>query len=402
MRAILLEIGPILRALRKNRARFLIITLEVALTLAIGVNCANLLIDLRVRMERPSGLDEENLWITTVRPFTDELRDPQVAAARRKDDLRTLETLPGVRAASLIQAIPLSGGGSAFGRKPVDAEGDLVPVPYFMIGPRGIETLGVEIVAGRSFTAEDFGAENHRNILLTESLARLLFPDGDALGKRITDDDGKQVETVVGIVRQMVNSWPNSSFWDHAALLPIEPETIESQYFLVRGEPGAADLAERITGTFAEHPGRLVEVSSMPAVRAETFTFQHITTRLLTAVIALLALVTALGIVGLTSFSVTQRLRHIGTRRALGASRGAIRRHVLVESWLVTSVGLVLGTALAWTLNLALLRWADGVRLDWTLVGLGIPILWTIGLAAAWAPAERAARVAPVEATRHA
>src|SRR6185295_11930793 len=117
--------------------------------------------------------------------------------------------------------------------------------------------------------------------------------------------------------------------------------------------------------------------------------------------IVLLVLVTSLGIVGLTSFSVTERTRQIGTRRALGARRSDILRHFLLENWLVTSMGVALGVLAAYALNVGLVTVASGAKLDPELVAGGAVLLWAAGLLATLAPALRAARTSPAIATRN-
>jgi putative ABC transport system permease protein len=114
----------------------------------------------------------------------------------------------------------------------------------------------------------------------------------------------------------------------------------------------------------------------------------------------LLVVVTSLGIIGLTSFSVTQRTHEIGTRRALGATRLAILRHFLVENWVVTSSGLLLGVLLTCLLNWALASFAAVPRIGWPVILFGMLVLWVVGLLAALAPAARGTTVAPVVATR--
>jgi putative ABC transport system permease protein len=105
--------------------------------------------------------------------------------------------------------------------------------------------------------------------------------------------------------------------------------------------------------------------------------------------------------VGLTSFSVAERRRVIGTRRALGATRGAVLRYFLVENWLVVTAGAVVGVGLAAGLNYLLLQVVEGVRLAPGLLVAGVVLLWTLGLAAALGPALRGARVEPAVATRN-
>ena len=110
---------------------------------------------------------------------------------------------------------------------------------------------------------------------------------------------------------------------------------------------------------------------------------------ILSLVIFLLLFVTSLGIVGLTVFSVAERTRQIGTRRALGARKADILRYFLLENWLVTTMGLVLGVALAYGLNVALVTRLNGTKIDAGLVILGVALLWIAGLAATYFPAPQ-------------
>jgi putative ABC transport system permease protein len=118
-------------------------------------------------------------------------------------------------------------------------------------------------------------------------------------------------------------------------------------------------------------------------------------------VVVLLVLVTSLGIVGLTSFSVTERTRQIGTRRALGARRRDVLGHFLAENWLLTTLGIVIGVGLAFAVNVGLVSGVEGAKLRWPLLAVGVVGLWAAGLLATLAPALRASRISPAIATRN-
>jgi putative ABC transport system permease protein len=120
----------------------------------------------------------------------------------------------------------------------------------------------------------------------------------------------------------------------------------------------------------------------------------------MTAVIVVLVFVTALGILGITSLAVAERTKQIGTRRALGATKGDILKHFLAENWIVTTIGLVLGVIATYALNFALVANVTDTKMPWYLVGVGMVLLWLNGLVATIPPALRAARVAPAIATR--
>jgi len=120
----------------------------------------------------------------------------------------------------------------------------------------------------------------------------------------------------------------------------------------------------------------------------------------MTAVILLVVFVTGIGILGLTSLSVTERTRQIGTRRALGATRRDILVHFLLENWMVTTVGLALGVVFAYALNFLLVSHVSDAKMDWRLIAIGILLLWVNGIAATLFPALRAMAVSPAIATR--
>ena len=118
------------------------------------------------------------------------------------------------------------------------------------------------------------------------------------------------------------------------------------------------------------------------------------------ALAILLVGVTSLGIVGLTSYSVTQRKREIGTRRALGATRGEVLKYFVTEIWVIVGIGLVAGVFLAYALNYALAHLADSPELPGALLAGGVALLWALGVAAALVPAYGATLVPPVVSTR--
>jgi putative ABC transport system permease protein len=121
---------------------------------------------------------------------------------------------------------------------------------------------------------------------------------------------------------------------------------------------------------------------------------------LLIGVIVALLGVTALGIVGLASFWVSQRRKQIGVRRALGATRGDILRYFQTENFLIVTFGIALGVVLAIGINLSLMKVFEVSHLPLWYLPVGAIVLWLLGQLAVLAPALRAAAVPPVVATR--
>lgn len=410
-----MEIGPIFRALINHKSRFWLVTIEISLTLAIVVNCINMIVDQREQMNRPTGLDEANTLVVRVEPFAPEFKEEKFVEALYDRDLLELRAMPGVIAATGTSAVPLSGGGSATGRKAAGSEGNSLTVPYFVVGDQALDTLGVRLVEGRGFLPSDFPEvidedqdfENEQistpNVILTRDLADLLFPDGGALGATITDGTGEDNEIVVGIIERMQCSWPQSSVAERVMLYPGRPAGTRRTAYLVRAEPGMVDdLYTAVETKLLEiNDGRLVGVKTLAEIKAEEYADDVGFSQLLGGLSVLLVLVTSLGIIGLTSFSVTQRTHEIGTRRALGATRTAILRYFLVENWLVTTAGLTLGLVFTVGLNYVLAHFANVSTIGAGQVASAMIGLWLVGLFAALVPALRAMLVSPVIATRN-
>jgi putative ABC transport system permease protein len=406
-----MEIGPIFRALTHQKSRFWLITLEIALTLAVVANCLNMIAHERARMQRPTGMDEEHLLVVQSEPFAPEFEDEAYVRAGYDEDLRVLRALPGVRAATASHQIPLSGSGSNNSRRPTGTEIEPIGTPYFVVGTDVLETLGVELVEGRDFVETDFpgpevegGAVEPTGspVIITKPLADLFFPDGDAVGRTVEPADGSSADVIVGVVARMHGPWPTHGWAERVTLYPGRPAGRRMARYLVRAEPGMVDdlYTTLETRLLEADDGRILTVRTLKEIKAETYRANTVVIQVLSGLSVLLVLVTSLGVIGLTSFSVTQRTREIGTRRALGATRAAILRYFLVENWLVTTAGLTLGVGLTLALNFALAHWAEVGRIDWTQVSAGMLVLWLAGLVAALVPALRGTTVPPVVATR--
>lgn len=399
--------GPIFRAMTRNRARFFLIVAEVALTLAIVANCVSLIRASKAELAKESGFDDANLLYVRSRPFAEAFREDKYLQDAVEADARALRAMPGVRAATNTYFLPWQGGGSSTEVRRGDGRyrtqiysGDL----------KFFDTLGVRLLEGRNFTQEEYETYSADDlppgtvtpVVISQKLADLVYPEGGALGKVLDESDGKPAYRVVGIFGPFYNpyGWP---IGDYAVIYPSRTGSFNGTSFLVRSQMGQAErLIPEIEKTLlAANNGRNVEVQAIPDIRQQYDSRDRAVVFALNAVMLLLVFVTALGIVGITSFSVAERQRQIGTRRALGASQGDILRHFLLENWMITSIGAVLGLVLAYALNFGLVNLVEAAKLDAWILAAGVGLLWATGLAAALGPALKAARIAPAIATRN-
>jgi putative ABC transport system permease protein len=421
-----MDIGPIFRAMRRNKLRFGLVVFEIALTLAIVANCVTMILDARSKMTRLSGFDDENLVMVRSTPFDPAFKEDGYLDNAVKQDLDVLRGLPGVRAATNTRFIPWQGGGSSTEVRPAGATGDMMRTQIYTADEKTFDALGVSVVEGRAFTRDEWERDALRlralnnsvrekgqdgrpkdkftqDVVISQALGKLAFGEGTSfLGKALEDSDG-DLYRVIGVIDNFYNpyGWP---IHEYVVFYPNMSRSYNGgAAFLVRAEPGRAGaitkaLEERL---LAANGGRNITVRTLEDVKSQFFVGQRITVTAMTSVVVLLVFVTSLGIVGLASFSVTERTRQIGTRRALGARKQDILRHFLLENWLLTTMGLAFGILFAYGLNFGLVSIVQDAKLQWPLVAGGVLFLWTAGLLATLGPALRASRIAPALATRN-
>lgn len=418
-----MTVHPILAALRRHKAGVTLITLQIALTLAIVCNAVFIIGQRIERIQRPSGLDENNLFLITQTwvgaPTGDDTASIDKLDAMQRSDVATLRNLPDVQSAIAINTLPLlnstwSGG---VGLKPAQ-QGETTHAAFYFGDEQMIPTLGLRLIAGRNFTAADvthMGFRGHNQppmVIVTKALADKLFPNGDAVGKAIYIDRDTP-NTIIGVIARMqvpsVDSWANSWFWN-SVLIPTRLDAGFSRY-AVRAKPGRlqAAMREAPKALYATNPMRVLQtggtyedsnVHSYADIRAHAYRADVGMAILMSTICVILLAVTGAGIVGLTSFWVGQRHKQIGIRRALGATRRDILRYFQTENLMIAGAGVVLGAILAVGLNLWMMRQFAMDRMSLLYVLIGVIALLVLGQLAVLAPALRAAAVPPVEATR--
>lgn len=412
-----MHIGPILRAMKHNRTRVVLIILEIAMTLAIVTNCVNVILAERAKMSQKSGFDDDNILWMRVRPFSPDFEKPGVIDSAIDSDVRIIQSVPGVRAVSNTHFQLWEGGGSSTNVFALDGRNGDSQATQIYFGTKDlVDALGAKIIAGRAFRDGDHGVgtqtDPYNVVIITKSLADMLFPNGDAIGKQIQQGRRGQEAlehpfTVIGIIGEFYNPFGRPSspepYSDKAIFLPARVGSYNGGWsFLIRCEPGTMksvmiEVEKRLA---ASNAGRVMEFKSTYEKKSGWFSSSKIVVTTLSCIIVTLVAVTALGILGLTSLAVAERRKQIGTRRALGATRADILRHFLIENWLVTTAGLVLGVFGAYALNFLLVSHVSDVKMQWELVAGGIALLWAMGLIATIPPAMRAMSVAPSIATR--
>jgi len=403
-----MELGPILSAMRRNKVGATVIVVQTAITLAILCNSLFIIQQRLLSSERPTGLAEQDIF-TMANQW---VGNPTDLAAKVRADLAALRALPEVVDAYASNSYPLSNGGwdDAIMLEASDAHYAASGALYFA-DEHGLATLGLKLVAGRNFEPAEIIDRNDMEgrppaaLIVSQALATKIFPNGDALGKSIYLTDYKQKIPIIGIVERLQEPWISvaNKRVEYAMLQPYRYVEQYSHY-VVRAKPGQIESAMKSAQKqlLAINRGRVNDKTrTMAETRQRAYRDDRGLAIILGVVSIVLLIVTAFGIIGVTSFWVSQRRRQIGIRRAMGATRTAILRYFQTENLMIATAGAVLGVLLALTLNF----WMAG-KFEMTRISVGstvvaaITVLLLGQLAVLW-PALRAASISPVVAIRN-
>jgi len=313
------------------------------------------------------------------------------------------------------ERIALSNGGNTDGvmLHPDQPQSMALSAIYYA-DEHGLSTLGLKLIAGRDFNADDVvdkvgytDLTEASAVIVTRALADRLFPNGDALGKSIYVASQRMQSQIVGIVDRLQVPWTQTGGWgsafsENSTIEPFRFITQSSDY-MVRAQPGRLSevmLAAR-RKLFEINRGRVVDqLLPMTVARQQAYRDDRGLAVILGVVCAALVLVTAFGIVGLTSYWVAQRRRQIGIRRALGATKQAIVQYFQTENLLIAAAGAAIGIALAVMLNLWMVNSFEMHRMHMMYALVGAFAVLVLGQAAVLWPALRAASIPPALATR--
>ncbi|MGA7296440.1 MAG: FtsX-like permease family protein [Rhodanobacteraceae bacterium] len=409
-----MHLAPILSTLRRHKIITILLVLEIALSCAIVCNAVFLITQRLEHMRIPSGVAEDEL----VQLRLAEITPPPDQYARARGDLDLLRRIPGVKAVATSNQAPFAGNYSSNANvmlSPDQPQATLSAATYF--GENLVATLGLKLQAGRALNSAEYrnadvvlGALKEGGdgvfpmpTVITRSLAERLWPGDSALGKLIYLTP-KASFRVVGIVARLAraNAYDMNTA-NYTMIIPLRFGAGEASSYVLRTRPQDRDrvLKAAAAALVQADPQRVVvHKARLDEVHRAFFQDDRAMAGILLGVILALLTVTALGIVGLASFWVAQRRKQIGVRRALGATRRDILQYFQTENLLIVTLGIALGMALAWGVNLWLMQQYETARLPVAYLPIGAIALWLLGQMAVLAPALRASRVPPALATR--
>lgn len=405
----LTDLMPILSTLRRHRIAAGLIVLEVALTCAIVTNALHLIQTRVEALNTDSGMVESEIAVLNLRGSKPQL--PERTASIVAEDLTRLRALPGIKAATMANQIAYgnNSNNSGVSLEP-DSKGLRISAAQYAADDQMLPTFGLKLLEGRNFTADEvldsfqvFSVSEPKigQLIINKTMADKLAPGRSALGLTVYIF-GSSPSTIIGIVDTLTHTQLHRARGNGGGAAMILPLRGGGSY-VIRTEPGQLDAQIKAATAVLEagDQGRVVtQARRLTEMRAEFYAQDRAMAWLMGGVCVALLLVTAMGIVGLASFWVQQRTRMIGTRRALGATEGQIRRYFQLENLLLTTTGIVIGLAGAVALSQLLMQTYEVPRLPWAYLPAGAVSLWLLGQVAVWVPARRAARLAPVAALR--
>ena len=404
-----------------NRARSILVIAETALALVLLAGAALLLRSFAgLRSVDPGFNTHHLLAFETSLAGGDYSKTAQVAELVRRATGR-LRAVPGVKSAGSTFLLPMSGMNTNLpfnieGRPP--AKGDYNGAEEWRtVSPDYFRTLQVPLLRGRGVTERDTGS-SPLVVVINDAMAKKYWPKEEALGRIVVIGRGlgPQFEEgpreIVGIAGNVTET----GLARHGQSVMYVPQS-QMPDGLTELSAGVVPLAwvVRTAGdpltfrTVVEREMRTVD-AALPVARLRTvveivsqsLARQNFNTLLLTLFAAIAMLLAAIGIYGLISYGVEQRMQEIGIRVALGAARGDVLRMIVIQGAKLAAVGVAAGLAAAFGLTRFLASLLYGVKAadPMTFAGVALAIV-PVALAASYIPALRAAAVDPNQALRH-
>jgi len=396
-----------------QRLRGVLIASEFALAMLLLVGAGLLLRSFSHLQDVSTGFQPDDLLVADL-PLS------QIAYAKPEQRFEFFDrlvdrarTLPGVRSVGAASALPVSGIGSIihfniYGRPP-KTPNDYIAAGYRAVTANYFETLGLPLLQGRFFTASD-KEKAPAVVVINAAMAKTYFPGENPLGKRMqigalpeSEVPWMEIVGVVGDVTQGLGLDPKAEMYlpyrQADQLLPVFQLSVVLR---TAGDPHRQAAALRSVLGEIDPNQPLVKVRTMEDNMAASVAQPRFRTWLIGIFAGLALMLAAVGIYGVTSYSVTQRTSEIGVRITLGAQPGDVFRIVLGDGLRFALAGIAVGFACGLILTRLLTSFLFGISASDPLTFSGVAILLiATSAAASFFPARRATRVDPIVALRY-
>ncbi len=403
---------------RRTQSSFIVI--QVALTLVLLVGAGLLLRTILHLWGVPPGFDTKNVITMKAGVSHSLTKTPSDTRVAYQQLMARIRQIPGVQAADFTTAVPLTGEGGYLpfwldSQRPASLQG-AARMEAFLTGPDYFRAMGIPLLQGRFFTMED--TSNSPCVAVIDSgFAHKFFADGKAIGHTITAGfEAFGPCTIVGVAVHVKDAALNDTtvanqYQTYYSLYQDPDRWVALNYpeasIVVRTPLDTATLIPAIKATVyqagSEQP--VYHIQTMRQIVADSMSDQRFPMILLGTFAGLALLLAAVGIYGMISYSVTQRVQEIGIRMALGADKGNVLRLFIGRELRVVLAGVAAGVAGALILtrtlsSLSHLLYGIGSNDPLTFAAVSLVLIGVAALAS-YIPARRAAKVDPVVALRY-
>jgi predicted permease len=393
---------------------------QVASTLVLLVGSGLLLRTILHLWSVNPGFDTKNIIALKVGVSHSLTKTPSSTRVTYQQLIERIRQIPGVEAADFSTAIPLTGQGGYLpfwldSHKPESLQG-APRLQWSLTGPDYLRTMGMQLLQGR-FLGKDDTAKTPCVAVIDRDFAHKFFPDGNPTGHTITAGFAAFGPcAIVGVVNHVKNAGLNDAglnnqYQAYYSLYQVPDQWVPLNYpdasLVVRTPLDAATVIPTIkTAVYqASSDQPIYNIETMEQIIFDSMSEQRFPMILLGAFAGLALLLASVGIYGMISYSVTQRVQEIGIRMALGADKGKVLRLFVGQELKLVLSGIAIGTvgALILTRTLSsLLHLLSGVRSgDPLTFAISAVVLIVVAGFAGYIPARRAARVDPMVSLRY-
>jgi putative ABC transport system permease protein len=398
--AALLRSGQTVRG-RGTLQRAMIAT-ELALSVVLLVGAGLLSRSLQKLSAVDPGFRADHLLAVRL-SMSDYRRDSVALRAFYDAALPRLSALPGVDDATAVTNVPFTGGSSSSPYL-LEGEGDAEraahkhEVQQRVIAPNYFATIGLPLIAGRAFTASD-RADATPVAIVSEAAARRDFPNESAIGKRVKYQGVWRV--IVGVVRD--TKFSRLSAADQPSIYTPQSQRIDVLDIVVRTKADPATMTASVRDV-VRAAGPTVAITGVDVVETlirRSFGEERFRTALIVLFGVIAALLSAVGMYGVTARAVARRTREVGIRVALGATTTSVIRMIVRGTLSGVTGGVLVGTVGAFAASRVLAPYLYGVTTRDPVAYVGsLGLLAGVSVMASWLPARRAGRVDPAVVLR--
>ncbi len=388
----------------RSRLQRALVVVEIALAMILLVGAGLMIETFRHLETAPTGFNPDHLLTVRVPLMSYKYSRPQSADFYR-EVLERVRAIPGVKSAGMANNLPFTGFHTSLDLpSPPNSPGILVAGRS--VSPGYFQAMGIPFKEGRDLTA----AENQSGApcvrIVNEALARQYWPGEDPVGKQLRGACPKDaLATIVGLVadskQNSVESQAEPELYEPYAQHPFASFLVT---FVIRTSGNPLDVAAAVRNAVWEidHDQPVIQVRTMENVISESLWQQHLSALMLGIFAAIALLLSAVGIYGVLSYSVSRRTHEIGIRMAMGAERRDVLKLVLGHGFNMALTGIGIGIAGCFVLTRFLASLLYGVKATdpTTIIAVAL-LLLAVALIAVYIPARRATKVDPMVALRH-